>query len=422
MKANKIRTRFEKLQADYSAKRTVFKEYLVQLSASGYTDYVTRGNELVAQGDQLIAHLRPLFSVSDEQLDHSTIKPLLKKLKKIIYEMNETMKPEWRQWIEAFLKAAILVFILRNFFFGLYHVPTGSAEDNMLVGDRVLGNKLIYRLYATPKRGDLVMFEDPEFRYDRSNIVNYMWQKYIGIQIPLLGLSDGPINVVKRIIAAPGDTIEGRLENGKPVIYLNNKLLNEPYLNPYPLIGLEKKTGFFDFDRIGFLPVPSFLQKHAKVVFYTYDPTKEFSDQPYYNMSSEEVVLEPGTLRPWLKFPETPTKNQFGRTVDVFGPITLPKGKYWVMGDSRKNSLDSRFWGMLDESLMHGRASLIIYSVDSEEMFWLFELLKNPLSFWLKSIRWNRFFKMLSQEAGNYAEQAPKNEQNSVAAQKSVAK
>jgi hypothetical protein len=189
MKVNKLRTRFEQLLADYAAKKTIFKEYLAQLNSSGYTDYVTRGNALISEGDQIVGQLQPLFSVSDDQLHGATIKPLLKKLKKIVHEMNETMKPEWRQWIEAFIKAAVLVFILRNFFFGLYHVPTGSAEDNMLVGDRVLGNKLIYRLYATPKRGDLVMFEDPEFRYDQSNVVNNMWQKYIGIQVPLLGLS-----------------------------------------------------------------------------------------------------------------------------------------------------------------------------------------------------------------------------------------
>jgi hypothetical protein len=81
--------------------------------------------------------------------------------------------------------------------------------------------------------------------------------------------------------------------------------------------------------------------------------------------------------------------------VDIFGPIKLQEGQYWVMGDSRKNSNDSRFWGPLDEKYIHGRASFIIYSIDSGEAFWLFDLIKHPIDFWFKYIRWNKIFKGL---------------------------
>ena len=112
-------------------------------------------------------------------------------------------------------------------------------------------------------------------------------------------------------------------------------------------------------------------------------------------MHSSEVILKPGTSDAWLKMPDTPTKDERGNVVDIFGPIKVPDGKYWVMGDSRKNSKDSRFFGLLDEDRIYGRASFVVFSVDSLESFWFFEFIKRPISFWTKSIRWDRFFKPL---------------------------
>lgn len=405
MNLKQLQAQFERSKKAYSVRQEHFKKCIEKWKKSGFDELATRGEYLISSAQDHVKEIEKSLMSASSDAACKTLYKKIKSFKTVLKELNESTKPEWRQWIEAFLFALSLVFVIRNYFFGLYHVPTGSAEPTMLVGDRVCGNKLIYRVGYKPSHGDLVMFDDPNFKYDESHAINRVWQKYIGFGIPLLGLSDGPQNFVKRVIGVPGDTMEGKLEDGKAVIYRNSKKLDEVYVNPYPLIGLEKKTGFFDFDRLGFFPIPSFLQKVSKPVFYTYDPKKEFSDQPYYNMSSEEVLLEPGTLRPWLKFSSTPTKNQFGRVVDVFGPITLPEGKYWVMGDSRKNSADCRFFGMLDESFIHGRASFVLYSVDSEEPLWLFELIKNPFMFWTKSVRWNRFFKGLgaSYTEGNRA-------------------
>ena len=84
-----------------------------------------------------------------------------------------------RQWIEALVSAGTVAFLLRYFIFGLYHVPTGSAEPTILVGDRVWGNKLAY-YFDDVKRGDQVIFEDPRYKFDKSNTLKYLWQKYIG--------------------------------------------------------------------------------------------------------------------------------------------------------------------------------------------------------------------------------------------------
>jgi signal peptidase I len=285
-------------------------------------------------------------------------------------------------------------------------VPTGSAEKNILVGDRIWGNKTAY-YFEEIQHGDFVIFDDPEFYYYPEGTFNRWWQKYVGF--PLLGLPVGPDNWVKRVIAIPGDVIEGRIENGRTVVYRNGEKLDESsYVNPYPLIRLKKEVGFIDLESIGPFSVPSFLKKIIKTGYYTYDPSKSFAEQPYYNMTKEEVMTRSnGELDLRLAYSPTYENEAFNafeelgieverrKSVDEFGPYTVPEGYYWVMGDSRKNSRDSRFWGFLNKELIHGRASFVIYSVDSEEALWFFELLKHPIAFWMKSLRWNRFLKRL---------------------------
>jgi signal peptidase I len=61
----------------------------------------------------------------------------------------------------------------------------------------------------------------------------------------------------------------------------------------------------------------------------------------------------------------------------TFGPITVPAGKYFMMGDNRDNSNDSRFWGTVDRNRIVGRASMVVISLDREHYF-------EP--------RWRRFF------------------------------
>ena len=274
----------------------------------------------------------------------------------------------------------------------MYHVPTGSAEDGILVGDRIWGNKFSYH-FTDIKRNDLVIFDKPGFKYDRSNPFRYFWQKYIGIPVPLLGVSSTPENWVKRVIALPGDTVEGRMINGSPAVFINGSMLHEPYVNKYPLIRVMKTTGFFDADKIGPLPIPLFLRRQTHPRNYTYDPSKSLEDQPFYMMKEDEVVKDMVKGGYLLSHPFTPNYDAYGLNRDAYGPFVVPQGKYWVMGDSRKNSQDSRWWLFLDRDLIHGKASFVIYSVDSEEPFWLFELLKHPITFWTKIMRWSRIGK-----------------------------
>ncbi len=436
----RLLVRFDKLDRKYKKHRSHFEQTVKRWESSRNRKQYTYAAELLRNLNQEMIFLDQHKNSPD--LSDDEFKLRLKQTSKNYDKLFVITKPIWRQWLEAIVVALVAVVLLRNFVFGLYHVPTGSAEPNLLVGDRVWGNNMAYLLGSKPDYNDLVMFYDPNFHYS-SNPLQKWWQRYVGFGVPLIGLPNGPSNIVKRVIAKPGDTIEGRLEEGKPVLYRNGVKLDQPFVNPYPLVLMQRTTGFIPLDRIGIFSIPSFLQWKKTPVFYTYDPTKSYDDQPFYHMSSHEIyhpsdsdevdvkrllsrqdlerfMQNPSDMyflqtiksgqgkvvsnpmnneRMVLKMPQDPeVGNRYNGSVDEFGPIKLMPGYYWTMGDSRRNSYDSRFWGPLSEKDIYGRASFIIYSIDSEEPFWLFELIKHPIDFWRKSVRWNRFFKGLAND------------------------
>ncbi len=115
-----------------------------------------------------------------------------------------------REYYEAILVAVILALFARTFAFENFKIPSGSMEDNLLVGDHLVVNKHIYAShwktplhallpYREPRRGDVVVFKYPE---------------------------DPRRDFIKRCIGLPGDTIEVR---GKE-LYVNGVLQVEPYV------------------------------------------------------------------------------------------------------------------------------------------------------------------------------------------------
>ena len=385
---------FKKWLAKYRAKKDHFVAVIEKKKQKGRVKEVAHCSHLL---DTLESDAQAILKMEQEKSTWWKYVRAIHRFKRNFKELDELTMPIWRQWTESLGFAIVLVLILKNFVFALYIVPTGSAEPTILVGDHILGNKTAY-YFSDVKRGEYIVIVDPMFTYDRSNIIKYAWQKYIGFfAVPLFGLPAGPVSWTKRVIGIPGDTIEGRVENGKPVIYLNGKKLDEPYINPYPLIHVNKTVGFFDRNSFIGSIMPSFLRKGPSEhtsngeVKYTYDPTKAFIDQPFYkNFTNEEIVRSSISGLPILTEPFTPHRH------DIFGPFTLAPGKYWVMGDNRQNSYDCRFWLFLDRGAIQGRVVCNLWSFETHEVFWAFELIKHPITFWTKAVRWNRFFKIIN--------------------------
>jgi len=257
----------------------------------------------------------------------------------------------------AFEIAVIIgaAFAIRTFVFGLYQVPSGSMETTLLVGERFVADKLSY-WFRKPKRGEIIAFNDPLYQYSSNPLVN-LWQRYASWNVS---------NWTKRVVGVPGDHIQGKIENGVPVIYLNGKKLDESgYVNQYPIIYTYPDT-------------PK-----------SFDPAiKSWQDQPFYKMNPLRFILDE-LGRPIIHYPATPNKY-----LDIFDK-QLGKNQYFVMGDNRLGSKDSRAWGILNGDLIHGRIVYRISSVDSEEQWLLLDILKNPIGFW-KKIRGNRCLQWVS--------------------------
>lgn len=278
---------------------------------------------------------------------------------------------------QSLLIIALIAFGIRTFVYGLYQVPTGSMETTMLVGERFLADKFSVWL-GKLDRGDIIAFNDPwQYTYS-TNWFKRLFEMYAW----------GPENWTKRIIGKPGDHVQGVIEDGKPVVYLNGQKLDEPYLNKYPLIATYMGNGT-SLDRFSY-------------VHRSYDPSVDFEKQPFYRLNKQDVrlaqrmfdtmgargsLLEPGVpveqiqVRGVLKWPD-----EFDRH--------LGENEYWVMGDNRQNSGDSRFKGPLPAEYIHAKIVLRLWSIDSCESWWIVDLLKHPIDFWHR-VRWSRFFQWL---------------------------
>src|SRR6187399_1513658 len=125
-------------------------------------------------------------------------------------EPESYRKSTAREWFESMCVAVILALFVRTFVVQAFKIPTGSMENNLLVGDHLLVNKMVFAptlagleqklLPIDPvKRGDILVFKFPE---------------------------DPTRDFIKRVIGMPGDTVELK---GKTV-YINGKPLEEPYV------------------------------------------------------------------------------------------------------------------------------------------------------------------------------------------------
>ena len=197
--------------------------------------------------------------------------------------MSETFKKSIvREYFESIVIAVILALFIRTFVVQAFKIPTGSMEENLLIGDHLLVNKFVFGPTSsaveravlpvgTIKRGDVVVFKYP-VEPDR--------------------------DFIKRVIGLPGESVEVREKK----VYINGKALEERYVH--------------------FLAPP-------------------VSSSEFHEVTSFDVR-------------------------ERYGPVTVPPNQYFVMGDNRDNSQDSRYWGFLPRENVKGKALLIYWSYEAE--------------------------------------------------------
>jgi len=221
---------------------------------------------------------------------------------------------------------AIAIFlILRAFLVEAYRIPSGSMIPTLLVGDWLFVNKAIYGAHVPFSNSSLPAYREPR----RGDVVVFV-SPYQGDEA--LRGNDPTPTLVKRLVGLPGDTLFMR--NG--VLYLN---------------GIAQRPGY----GAGSTVVP-------------------------------EVANFPDTLFEWQKkaglkssrFGAAPTQP----THDNWGPLVVPPRKLFMMGDSRYNSKDSRYWGFVPRENVRGKPLFVYYSYNADDS-------DRPLP-WLTDIRWSR--------------------------------
>jgi signal peptidase I len=273
-----------------------------------------------------------------------------------------------KNYLEQAIVFLPILFVVRTFFYGLYQVPSGSMETTMLVGERFLADKLSPWIWPI-QRGDIISFNDPLFEYSDNTLKN-LFERYVW----------GPSNWTKRVIGLPGEHIEGKInaETGKTEVYVNGVKLEEPYVNKYPLIAVESYRPQYMFDFMG----------QKQYVTQSYDPALPFDKQPFYRIDVNKIVGYPNNME--ILQPGTPMR--YGN--DMYD-IYLGENEYWVMGDNRLGSADSRSWGPLDGKLIHGKIKFRMLSIDLKNPWLIVDLLTHPIDFWTR-IRFDRCFQTIS--------------------------
>ena len=213
-------------------------------------------------------------------------------------------EPLWVEWGASFFPVILIVFVLRSFLFEPFKIPSGSMIPTLLVGDFILVNKFTYGIRLPIINKKIISINEPQ----RGDVMVFRYPE------------DPSLDYIKRVVGLPGDTVS-----------YQNKHLS---INGQP-VEMKKLADFEHRDRI------------------------YFSEQFEANMGVQHRLLNdvdaPAYIPDPARFPnrENCTYNASGVTCKV------PAGHYFMMGDNRDNSRDSRAWGFVPEENIVGKAFFI---------------------------------------------------------------
>ncbi len=215
------------------------------------------------------------------------------------------MQPWWLDWTAGLFPVIIAVFVLRSFLFEPFKIPSGSMIPTLLVGDLILVNKFHYGIRLPVINTKLTEGNKPErgdvmvFRYPPKPSLDY----------------------IKRVVGLPGDE----------VAYLNKRLSVNGQV-----IDTQAVPEFFDEDLV------SYFKQYEENLGTIKHRILNDDNRPAFVPGVEE-------------FP-----NRQNCRYSVEGVICkVPEGHYFMMGDNRDNSLDSRYWGFVPDKNIVGKAFFV---------------------------------------------------------------
>jgi signal peptidase I len=215
------------------------------------------------------------------------------------------MQPWWLDWTAGLFPVILIVFLLRSFLFEPFKIPSGSMVPTLLVGDLILVNKFHYGV-RLPVLNKKVLDNHP---VERGDVLVFRY--------PL----DTRLDYIKRVVGLPGDEVS----------YLNQTLT----INGQP-VPTSAQGEHYDDDSFSYAPM--FLEK--------------------LGTHEHKMRVEPrrgSNARPKANFPFFENCRYSSEGV----VCKVPAGHYFMMGDNRDNSEDSRFWGFVPDENIVGKAFFV---------------------------------------------------------------
>lgn len=222
---------------------------------------------------------------------------------------KDSNEPWWVEYAKSFFPVILIVFLIRSFIAEPFKIPSGSMIPTLQVGDFILVNKFTYGIRLPvinfkviplnePERGDVMVFRYPE---------------------------NPSLNYIKRVVALPGDVVEYNQKQ----LWINGEKQPQEFIESYN----------YHKENLRFVHAERFRET--------------------LHQRQHEILIEP----------EQPAINRAGvvrfpgHEHCQYGPDSVrcqvPPGFYYVLGDNRDDSRDSRYWGFVPESYIVGKAFFI---------------------------------------------------------------
>ncbi|MCD6025671.1 MAG: lepB [Solimicrobium sp.] len=211
-------------------------------------------------------------------------------------------KPAWVEYTGSFFPVILLVFCLRSFLYEPFKIPSSSMFPTLLIGDLILVNKFTYGIRLPIINKKIIEINEPK----RGDVMVFKYPR------------DMSLDYIKRIVGVPGDKI----------VYRNKRLT-------------------INGQELAYKELPDFLNEERLTYVKRYE--ENLTGLSHQILNDERA---PAYVQGAYDFPYSELCNY-----DIEGfTCTVPKGHYFMMGDNRDDSLDSRYWGFVPDENIVGKA------------------------------------------------------------------